>query len=210
MGSSATTAASAGGIFGSLGTPAAGSSAIASDKAVAAGDKDAAAGVGDEDDEYVKEEEVTTIDGWSPSISLQVRSDIQTGDEDEEQIYAQRSKLYRWRDGEWKERGLGEARLLKSKAAGFVRFLMRQEKTGKVVANHLVVEHSLYCDLRPNADSEKIWVWMAQDYADPEAGKVEEQLALKFGTVELAQAFKEAFDSAKKQNAQVSSDRQDS
>ena len=145
-------------------------------------------------EEYVQEEEVTVIEGWAPSVSLEVK-EIQTGEEDEEELYSQRSKLYRFRDGDWKERGLGEAKLLKDKATSKIRFMLRQEKTGKIVANHYVVDVSPYCDLRPNAGSEKCWVWTAPDFSDEEGST--DQFALKFGSAELAQKFKAAFDNAK-------------
>ena len=48
-----------------------------------------------------------------------------------------RVKLYRWRDEQWKERGIGNAKLLRDKASKRVRFLMRQEKTKKPVANFM-------------------------------------------------------------------------
>ncbi len=37
---------------------------------------------------------------------------------------------------EWKERGIGEAKLLKNRSTGKVRVLLRQEKTNKLVMNH--------------------------------------------------------------------------
>jgi len=151
-----------------------------------------------DDDEY-EEVEVTEVTGWKPSVSLEVKDEVATGEEEEEQIYAQRSKLYRWKDEEWKERGVGEARLLRNRE-GAVRFLMRQEKTGKVVANHMLVDQAPYCDLRPNASSEKIWVWNAQDYSDDEVKT--EQFALKFASPELAADFKIAFDAAKLRDKQ--------
>ena len=102
--------------------------------------------------------------------------------------------------GEWKERGTGDVKLLKNKQNARVRLLMRQEKTMKIVANHYVVKDAdPYYHLVPNAGSDKIWVWMAQDFAEGEL--VVEQFALKFGTPEKAQGFKEAFEKAKKMNA---------
>jgi len=156
----------------------------------------------DEGESLVKEEEeVTAVYGWTPSITLEITEHLETGEEGEEELYVQRSKLYRFKDEEWKERGLGEARLLKDTATGRVRFLLRQERTGKVVANHYVLDHGPYCDLRPNAQSDKTWVWCAQDYAD---GKLEvERLALRFGTSDLANRFKEAFEDAKCRNAEA-------
>jgi len=120
-------------------------------------------------------------------------------EEDEEELYSQRSKLYRFYNQEWKERGLGNARLLRHKKSGNVRFLMRQLGTSKVVANFSVVQHEVYCDLRPNAGSEKSWVWTAQDCSDGD--RHVEKFALSFKTPELATQFKEAFDDAKVRNA---------
>jgi Ran-binding protein 1 len=108
--------------------------------------------------------------------------------------------------GEWKERGTGDVKILKNKANGRVRLLMRQDKTGKVVANHYVVsDASPYYELKPNAGSDKIWVWMAQDFAEGELAV--EQFALKFGTPEKAKEFEKSFNEAKKLNegAMVSS-----
>lgn len=66
--------------------------------------------------------------GWQPAMTLSVLKELKTGEEDEEELYSQRSKLYRFKDGEWKERGLGEAKLLKHKVTGKVRFVIRHEK----------------------------------------------------------------------------------
>jgi hypothetical protein len=48
-------------------------------------------------------------------------------------------KLYRFDTGsnEWKERGVGQVKLLQHKANKKVRLLMRQDKTLKIRANHL-------------------------------------------------------------------------
>ena len=73
------------------------------------------------DDEYVEEHEVVEIDGWKAEITLDVKEKVDTGEEEEEELYAQRSKLFRMRDGEWKERGLGIAKLLKHKESGQIR-----------------------------------------------------------------------------------------
>jgi len=82
----------------------------------------------DEDDGLVPNEELTTVPGWRAAMTLNVLKELKTGQEDEEELYSQRSKLYRFRDDEWKERGLGEAKLLKHKGSGKVRFVLRHEK----------------------------------------------------------------------------------
>jgi len=155
----------------------------------------------EEDDQYVVEEELTTIPGWAPSVTLEVSETIETGEENEEELYSLRSKLFRFRDGEWKERGVGFARILKRKDTGKVRFMLRQEKTLKVVANFYIIRHDLYCDLRPNAGNEKFLVWTALDHSEDE--QVVERFALKFPSPELAAKFTEAFEEAKLLNEQA-------
>ncbi|CAE7428102.1 Ranbp2, partial [Symbiodinium necroappetens] len=159
---------------------------------------------GDDDDEvdeneFVQEEEVLAVKGWTPSMTLEVRDDLETGEELEEELYCQRSKLYRFRDAEWKERGVGDAKLLKHQVNGKIRFLMRQERTGKVVANHFLVDAPPYCQLAKNAGNETTWVWCAMDYSEDSAQM--EQFALRFRDAELAEKFAEAFNDAKRQNS---------
>ena len=146
-----------GGLFGGL-------------KADDSKEKPAAAEKKDEggDNELVEEEEVTQIDGWTAEVTLEVKDKVDTGEEDEEEMYSQRSKLFRMRDGEWKERGTGLAKLLKHRKTGAVRFLVRQEKTMKIVGNHVVVDKAPYCAIKPLDQSAKFRCWTAQDYAGDE------------------------------------------
>ncbi|SBT75039.1 ran binding protein 1, putative [Plasmodium malariae] len=130
--------------------------------------------------------------------------EIKTGEEDESLYWSGRSKLYRWVDGEWKERGLGESKLLLHKKKGIIRFLLRQEKTLKVVANHYIYPNESYCKLVPNAGSEKIYAWTVKDFA--EEPKIE-QFALKFNTAEAAKLFKQKFDEAGKVNLKLLDDK---
>jgi Ran-binding protein 1 len=60
---------------------------------------------------------------------------VSNGEENEDIIFKMRAKIYRWRDDEWKERGTGIMKLLRHKVNYKIRFIMRQEKTLKVVAN---------------------------------------------------------------------------
>lgn len=59
-----------------------------------------------------------------------------TGEEDEDTIFKTKCKLYRIHDGQWKERGQGDMKLLRHKTHKKIRLIMRQEKTHKIVANH--------------------------------------------------------------------------
>lgn len=95
-----------------------------------------------------------------------------------------RAKLYRYDSNEdppeWKERGVGDVKLLKHKEHGTCRLLMRRDKTLKVCANHAVLP---LMELKPNCGSDKAWVWSTPaDFADEEAKA--ELLAIRFKTAE--------------------------
>lgn len=95
----------------------------------------------------------------------------------------------------WCERGVGDVRFLKHKELGKVRMLMRQEKTHKVIINHLVESRT---ELSPNMGSDRAWVFSCYDFSE---GTLETQVfALRFGNAENAQKFKDAHDDAKKNN----------
>eukprot|EP00920_Eleutheroschizon_duboscqi_P036121 GHVT01087348.1.p1 GENE.GHVT01087348.1~~GHVT01087348.1.p1 ORF type:complete len:255 (+),score=69.64 GHVT01087348.1:529-1293(+) len=172
-------------------------------------------GAAGDDDAYYPEEEVTE-GNWNISHVAVAEVKVETGEEGEELFWSQRSKLYRWAternttadaadsttnegSGEWKERGIGIAKLLKHTGTGKIRFLLRQEKTLKIVANHYVFASGVYCSLKPNVGSEKIWVWTVMDSADEP--RQLQQFALKFGQVAQAQIFKEKFEAAARINA---------
>ena len=46
--------------------------------------------------------------------------EVKTGEEEETAIYSQRSKLFRFTDGQWKERGIGDMKILKHNSTGAV------------------------------------------------------------------------------------------
>ncbi|TRY55656.1 hypothetical protein DNTS_008848 [Danionella cerebrum] len=111
----------------------------------------------------------------------------------------QRAKLYRFASEndppEWKERGTGDVKLLKHKEKGTIRLLMRRDRTLKICANHHIMP---LMELKPNAGSDRAWVWNTHaDFADekPKA----EMLAIRFLNAENAQKFKMKFDECKEE-----------
>ena len=129
--------------------------------------------------------------------------EVKSGEEDEEVMYSQRSKLFIF--GEtlldkgtgkktWRERGIGDARILRHKEHQRLRLLMRQEKTMKVIANHAIDPR---IKLEANAGSDRSWVWSAFDFAEGEL--VETVFALRFGDTEIANKFKEEFEKGQKE-----------
>uniref|UniRef100_A0A804RAY7 Ran-specific GTPase-activating protein n=1 Tax=Zea mays TaxID=4577 RepID=A0A804RAY7_MAIZE len=90
---------------------------------------------------------------------------VTTGEEDEDVLVDMKAKLYRFdkEANQWKERGTGTVKLLKHKETAKVRLVMRQAKTLKICANHLVVATT---KMQEHAGSDKSCVWHALDFAD--------------------------------------------
>ncbi|XP_041955603.1 ran-specific GTPase-activating protein [Alosa sapidissima] len=135
---------------------------------------------------------------FEPIVSLPVQ-DVKTLEEDEEEIFKMRAKLYRFASEndppEWKERGTGDVKLLRHKDKGSVRLLMRRDRTLKICANHNIMP---LMELKPNAGSDRAWVWNTHaDFADEEPKP--ELLALRFLNAENAQKFKAKFDECKEE-----------
>ncbi|XP_028289444.1 ranBP2-like and GRIP domain-containing protein 3 isoform X2 [Parambassis ranga] len=147
----------------------------------------------DNDSTHVEEDE----DGphFEPIVPLPDKVDVKTGEEEEEEMFCNRAKLYRFdtETKEWKERGIGNVKILKHSTKGKVRLLMRREQVLKICANHYITTDMV---LNPNAGSDKSWVWNAIDYADEEPKP--EQLAIRFKTVDEAALFKAKFEESQK------------
>lgn len=146
-----------------------------------------------DDSTHVEEDE----DGphFEPIVPLPDKVDVKTGEEEEEEMFCNRAKLYRFdtETKEWKERGIGNVKILKHSTKGKVRLLMRREQVLKICANHYITSDML---LTPNSGSDKSWVWNAIDYAYEEPKN--EQLAIRFKTVDEASLFKAKFEEAQK------------
>lgn len=63
--------------------------------------------------------------------------EVKTGEEEDDLIYKGRGKLFRFKNEEWKERGVGDVKLLRNKKTNKIRLIMRQDKTLKIVANFI-------------------------------------------------------------------------
>ena len=122
---------------------------------------------------------------------------VKTGTEGEVCLFKERAKLFRFRDNQWKERGIGNAKLLRHDENKRIRFVMRQEKTLKPCGNFYVTEKPS-CTLTAMGAAGKQFCWVCQDFSDPEAPAegLAEKLAIKFNTTEAADAFKKSFEAA--------------
>ncbi|XP_061370714.1 ran-binding protein 1 homolog b-like [Gastrolobium bilobum] len=129
---------------------------------------------------------------------------VSTGEEDEDPILDLKAKLYRFdKDGnQWKERGAGTVKFLKHKVNGKVRLVMRQSKTLKICANHLILPAMT---VQEHAGNEKSCVWHARDFADSELK--DELFCIRFASIENCKKFMETFQEvAESQNKEENED----
>merc|ERR1712223_1152811 len=145
----------------------------------------------DDDTEQVEENEHDPH--FEPIIPLPELVDVKTGEEEEEEVFKHRAKVYRYdtETKQWKERGVGDIKILKHPSRGTFRILLRRDQTLKIACNHYISE---VMELKPMATSETALIWFAVDYADGD-GK-NEQLAVKFKTADTKNDFKAAFEAA--------------
>ncbi|KAK4764503.1 hypothetical protein SAY87_013941 [Trapa incisa] len=115
---------------------------------------------------------------------------VTTGEEDEDVLLDLKAKLYRFdKDAsQWKERGVGVVKFLKHKETKKVRLVMRQSKTLKICANHLLLPTMT---VQEHPGNEKSCLWHAKDFADGELK--DELLCIRFQSLENCKSFMETF-----------------
>ncbi|KAK6927105.1 Ran binding domain [Dillenia turbinata] len=142
-----------------------------------------------EEEETAAAEDEDTGAQVAPIVRLEEVA-VPTGEEDETPILDLKAKLYRFdKEGnQWKERGAGAVKLLKHKDSGKVRLVMRQSKTLKICANHLI---NSTMSVQEHSGNDKSCVWHAADFADGELKN--ELLCIRFPSVENCKSFMEKF-----------------
>ena len=130
---------------------------------------------------------------FEPIVPLPELVEVKTGEEDEEVLFKHRAKVYRYcgETKQWKERGVGDIKILKHKVSSVHRVLLRRDQVHKIVANHRITAGM---ELKPLASSETAWCWYAMDFSEGhETEGSLEHLAVRFKTVDAAQEFKGVF-----------------
>ncbi|CAH2099768.1 unnamed protein product [Euphydryas editha] len=142
---------------------------------------------------------------FKPIIPLPAEVKITTGEEDELVIFSARAKLFRFTDKQWKERGIGEMKLLKHKVTGKVRVLMRREQVHKICANHIILPEM---EIKPMKNETKAYFWVANDFAEETV--ILEKFCIRFKTADIAKDFFDTFENARKESCNQSSNAVDS
>ena len=145
----------------------------------------------DDGNELVEDEELAVTDGGAAKFAA---VEVTSGEENYDPLCKIKAKIWRFDEGEnqWKERGQGEARILRHKQSKNVMFILRREGTNKLAAQHQLVAG---LKLKPNANSDKAFVWTSSlDFSDDDEEGHPETFAIRFATKELADEFKRVFD----------------
>ena len=144
-------------------------------------------------------------DSYEPNVSfkpiVQLSAvEVKTGEEDEDILFCERAKLYRYDTdaNQMKERGIGEMKILQHKTTKLCRILMRREQVLKLCANHNI---SADIELKPHQGSANAFLWSAMDFADGESKH--ETLCVRFKTEAQAKNFAKQFTDAQKQSNKV-------
>ena len=147
--------------------------------------------------DYNPEEEVAEGD-WK-LVDLPDK-EIKSGEEETDELLNVRAKLYRWRDGQWKERGIGQAKLLKHKLTGKASFILRQDATMKLMAFFYVTGKGL-CKLQKLQTAEKSLFWSCVDAS--EGKPVLEKFCIRLKTNEEFENFQTKFEKAYADNENI-------
>ncbi|KAL0372204.1 UNVERIFIED_CONTAM: Ran-binding protein 1c [Sesamum calycinum] len=159
----------------------------------------------EEEDSKPSAEDEDTGAQVAPIVKLQEVA-VTTGEENEDVLLDLKSKLYRFdkEANQWKERGVGTVKLLKHKESGKVRLVMRQSKTLKICANHLVLPTMT---VQEHQGNDKSCVVHAADFADGELK--EETFCIRFASVENCKAFKDKIEEITESQAKDSGENQE-
>lgn len=129
---------------------------------------------------------------YEPIIELPDEIEVTTGEENEEKLFGERAKLYRWdsESREWKERGVGELKVLHHPGRQSYRLLLRREQVHRCVLNA-----ALSTDFRMNSRTDKTFNWVVYNFAENWENGELESLSVRFRNAPLAQRFKEVVES---------------
>lgn len=139
-------------------------------------------------------EDFTPTAEFTPVIPLPEKVNVVTGEEGLEVVFDDRAKLLRFdpTTKEWKERGIGQMKILHHPKENYYQLLMRRELVYKICCNQRL---SADLELKPVSSSDKAMSWIGQDFSEGENKK--ELFAIRFKTVEQLNTFKNKFNEIK-------------
>ena len=126
---------------------------------------------------------------FEPLVSLPLIEELNSGEEDEKVLFCNRAKLYRFDNCQWKERGVGNMKILKHQISGKARLLMRRDQILKLCCNHFISGNMSITEMK--GSSELAWCTNC-DFSDGVSKP--ETFAIKFKHRETGSVFKQIFE----------------
>ncbi|KFD57538.1 hypothetical protein M513_01641 [Trichuris suis] len=126
-----------------------------------------------------------------PIVPLPELVDVVTGEENEQVLFCERTRLFRVSAGtaEYKERGTGNLKILKDPTTGRIRLVMRRDVILNVIANHWITADM---QLNKHNKASNTYFWQCQNYFG-EGDVAYETVAAKFKNEEAADKFYSQF-----------------
>ena len=127
---------------------------------------------------------------FKPVVPLPPKVDAVTGEENEKLEWSSRAKLYRFTGNEWKERGIGEIKLLHDEVNDRYRLVMRRDQVQKVCLNQYINKEMALEPRGVNPGDNvkpKSYTWGNMDFSEGEA--TAEIFAVRFKNEEIAENF---------------------
>ena len=129
-----------------------------------------------------------------PIVKLEAgKLELSTGEEEEQPKFVHRAKLYRFDKelSQWKERGVGDVKLLFNERTRKARITMRRDQVFRVCCNHAIVPDMELKRMKSGAQN--AWSWFTPMDATEETPRAE-SFSIKFKNQEIADKFSEAFE----------------
>lgn len=111
--------------------------------------------------------------------------EVLTGEENEEILFNERAKLFHYINDEWKERGVGNMKILKRNDSDSFRLLMRRDRIFNVICNHTISKQLTF---KPFPNSLTSFTWFAKDYSEETEG-IDKMFTLRFKNEDLVKKF---------------------
>ncbi|XP_011408543.2 PREDICTED: E3 SUMO-protein ligase RanBP2-like, partial [Amphimedon queenslandica] len=141
---------------------------------------------------------------FKPIATLPETYDYKSAEKEGETLFDERGKLYRF-DGstnQWKERGLGNMKIIYHRGNRQTRLVMRRDQILKLCCNHYITDSM---SIEMQMGNPKAMTWFTEtDYSEETA--LPQKLALRFKHEETAKRFKDLFEEAVSKAKEVSNE----
>ena len=144
---------------------------------------------------------------FKPIVTLPDSYEYKSGEEGGKVLFDERGKLYRFDfpTNQWKERGIGNMKIVYYHGNGQTRLLMRRDQILKICCNHYITSNM---SIETHMGSPKAMTWFTQvDYS--EETSLPQKLAIRFKHEETAGKFRELFEDAVKKANEIHSKNQE-